>query len=378
MTVFVRVLESPVGEKSLALLGAVDSVRRQTPVCHASWFERSPASFANVPGSPFAYWVSEQFTSVFTRCEAFEGGQRTALGGLKTLSDERFVRLAWETSADTEGWTPLAKGGAFATFYADIYLLVDWRKQGDDISWYGYQRRAREGFGAATRGVHAYFRPGLTWSRRSQVGLSLRVLPRGCIFGDKGPAAFVDGDSAEELLALLAVTTSGAFRYLVALQMAFGSYEVGVIQRTPVPRLAPTDIEALTQLARRAWSLKRSLDTTNETSHAFLLPAAINKVARDDVEREDARLSSGRSTMTRSGFTASTPQTARPSRCLQRQSRATVTMPRNQMKRLTRLVTRTRRTERTTSCASLLAHWRRLWPIRRTPRDWRASAPSGA
>ena len=285
MTVFIRVLETPVGEKPKALRDAVESVSLHAAP-QGSWFERSPESFTNVPGSPFAYWVSEQFTGVFARCEAFENQQRCALGGLKTLSDERFVRLAWETPDDAHGWTPLAKGGAFATFYADIYLLVNWRAEGADISWYGYQRRPREGFGAATRGVHAYFRPGLTWSRRSQVGLSLRVLPKGCIFGDKGPAAFVEKDSSEDLLALLAITTSAAFRYLVAVQMAFGSYEVGVIQRTPVPRLVSSDIGTLAKLARRAWSLKRSLDTAIETSHAFLLPAAVNKIARDDIERE--------------------------------------------------------------------------------------------
>ena len=41
-----------------------------------------------------------------------------------------------------------------------------------------------------------YFRPGLTWSRRSQIGFSLRGMPAGMIFSDKGPVAFVDADGA--------------------------------------------------------------------------------------------------------------------------------------------------------------------------------------
>jgi hypothetical protein len=48
---------------------------------------------------------------------------------------------------------------------------------------------------------------------------------------------FVEADSQRELLALLAIVNSRPFRELVAMQMAFGSYEVGVIQRTPVPAL---------------------------------------------------------------------------------------------------------------------------------------------
>jgi hypothetical protein len=100
-------------------------------------------------------------------------------------------------------------------------------------------------------------------------------MPAGCIFADKGPAAFVANDDPDTLLALLAVTNSRAFGLLVSLQMAFGSYEVGVIQKTPVPPLLASVRLRLAAQVRRAWSLKRTLDTVVETSHAFLLPAAL-------------------------------------------------------------------------------------------------------
>jgi len=103
----------------------------------------------------------------------------------------------------------------------------------------------------------------------------MRALPAGSIFADKGPTAFKQGEEIDGLLSLLSVTNSHAFRLLVSLQMAFGSYEVGVIQRTPVPDLTVKQETELASLARRAWSLKRALDTTSETSHAFLLPSAL-------------------------------------------------------------------------------------------------------
>ena len=68
----------------------------------------------------------------------------------------------------------------------------------------------------------------------------------------------------------------------------FGSYEVGVIQRTPVPDLTPADEAALASLARRAWSLKRSLDTRTETSHAFVLPALLQMQGRTLAARSAA------------------------------------------------------------------------------------------
>jgi hypothetical protein len=105
------------------------------------------------------------------------------------------------------------------------------------------------------------------------------------VFTHKGPAVFLGSSGDQnELLSTLGILVSAAFRGLVAFQLAAAdasrggaarSYEVGVIQRTPVPDLTPADEEALAKLARRAWSLKRSLDTRTETSHAFVLPALL-------------------------------------------------------------------------------------------------------
>ena len=86
---------------------------------------------------------------------------------------------------------------------------------------------------------------------------------------------------------------------LVSLQLAAGdaaarSYEVGVIQRSPVPDLSAEEQSTLAALARSAWSLKRKLDTIEETSHAFLLPAALRTRLGDytppAIEAELARI----------------------------------------------------------------------------------------
>lgn len=297
MTVFLRIIETSISDKPEALRRAIASLNASGDP-HPMVFEGVPEAFAAVPGSPFAYWVSGTVRAVFKRFASFELEGRIALGGLKTLSDERFVRAWWELyERGIERWPALAKGGAYSRFYVSTYLRVNWSSEGDDISWYGYQRRPREGFGAASRGIEAYFRPGITWPRRTD-GVSFRVLPAGCIFGDKGPAAFVREDSPQALLALSALMNSAVFSYLISVQLArtelAQSYEVGLIQQTPVPNLSEHDTAELARLARRSWSLKRSLDTSNETSHAFLLPPGVNKrrtsLDADAVERELASI----------------------------------------------------------------------------------------
>ena len=275
---FFRLTDTQSKEEALAKGISHFVTRKQNPF---GGFLIDPSSFGQVPGSPFAYWVDDTYRSLFKEFASFEGEGRKALGGLKTLLDERFIRSWWEVIAhymDTNGWIPLAKGGAYSLYYSDLDLLVNWRSKGLDISWYAYQRRPREGFGGASRGIEAYFRPGITWPRRTQGGFNARALPSGAIFADKGPAVFAFSHNSPDesyLARLLGLLNSRAFNFLVSLQMAFGSYEVGVIQRTPVPPLNNPDGERLGKLALDCVRLKQQLDTANELSHLFWLPALL-------------------------------------------------------------------------------------------------------
>ncbi len=133
------------------------------------------------------------------------------------------------------------------------------------------------GWSRIIKSTEFYFRPGLTWPLRTQAGLSVRVMPAGCAFGHKGPAVFAKDGNA--LLCLAAILNSLSGRGLVDLQMAFGSYEVGVLQRLPVPGLVADAKPAATlgRLARSVYDHKRSIDTATENSHAFMLPALVQR-----------------------------------------------------------------------------------------------------
>lgn len=276
MTLFLRVLDTAADEKHLALLHEVAAVRCGKTVRRRDVFDKDPVSFVKVPGTPFAYWAPAKLLQIFFTLSPLHRKPRSVVSTNPLNADFRYVRVWWEPAQESLGysWQPWAKGGAFSPHYYDVDTVIAW----------SCNRRTYNGFiGTANRplerpaSVQYFFRPGLTWPRRTQGGFGLRAMPAGCIFADKGPAAFVDDDSTDDLLAWLAVTSSGAFRDLVQIQMTFGSYEVGVIQRTPVPDLSDSDIVRLSGLARRIWSLKRSLDTSNETSHAFVLPAGLNE-----------------------------------------------------------------------------------------------------
>ena len=117
----------------------------------------------------------------------------------------------------------------------------------------------------------AYFRKtGLTWSRRSQKGFSVRPVPAGTIFGDKGPMIFVASDAAEDLDRFMAYLNSGLAAALLEAMVAFGSYEVGAVQR-----LASVDPGAEAgRLARELTEIRMSEGQRPETDHLFVSPWA--------------------------------------------------------------------------------------------------------
>jgi hypothetical protein len=220
-------------------------------------FNVDAADFRKIPGSPFAYWVSHRIREKFGTMSSF--GSVAFLGkGPDTGDDFRFLRTYWEVSSVGSDWIYHPKGGAFSRYCADVHLVIDWKRNGAAVSLVGNMRN-----------LTYMFRPGLTWSRRTTSSLSMRAMPAGCIFADKGPACVVANDDPDELLSLLAITNSRPFSVLVELQLAAAdaaarSYEVGVMQKTPIPSLSPLQRKQLAGHARRFFS--RTLDTVNETS----------------------------------------------------------------------------------------------------------------
>lgn len=287
MTVFLRLLEEK--DKEQSLRSTVAAYRSDSS--HALVFQISPEKFQLIPMSPFSYWVGERVLETFTRLPPFNSEGRTARDTNPQGDDKRFIRSWWEVTGSTRNdlkWVPLCKGGKFSPIYSDVHLVVAWNPI--RMSYLGFQGTSHRPI-EKPASLDFFFRPGLTWPRRSQIGLGLRCMPRGCIFAQKGPGAFIDGDDPTDLLAYLAIGVSKPFILLAQLQMAFGAYEVGVIQRTPVPRISSVARTELATLCRRAWSLKHQIDSCEETSHAFVLPIVLReRVGAYDPSEMEAEL----------------------------------------------------------------------------------------
>ncbi len=177
---FIRVLEAKVDEKAGELLRAVAELREgvgpaafDTTSGQRSVFECDPTALGGVPGSPFAYWVSDGVRSIFAAFTPMEGNGRSAIFGASTKDDRRYLRMWTEVSAGlqksrradclSEGWVLLAKGGSFSPYYADIYLAVKWHADGKEVKADISEYRGSRGWGyqwtASLNGHSHFFRP---------------------------------------------------------------------------------------------------------------------------------------------------------------------------------------------------------------------------
>jgi hypothetical protein len=232
-------------------------------------FDIARRDFAAIEGAPLNYRGIGSVAHIFREATALEPGWGVAAQGLATADDPQFVRCRWEIPESSIGegrsWAPFAKGGEFSRFYADVYLLVQWT---------AHAQKAMGEIGRVQNVGH-YFKPGLTWPLRTQRGFNVRVMPPGCIFGHKGPAIIPTKEP--DTFYILGVSNSAPAEYLLRGLMSFGSWEVGVIKRLPVPAPSPEHKEQIAGIAKRIYQAKSDWDRGNETSTGFAVPWLLNR-----------------------------------------------------------------------------------------------------
>jgi hypothetical protein len=304
-TLFFRLLQAR--NKSETLHSTVSAVNAGEP--SPDVYHVVPCSFTQVAGSPFAYWVSERVRRLFKEQPPFEQEGRSVPVGLQTSDDFRFLRCWWEVPASTlldgaagpnwrkgiqefqdwcksrtlhgKRWVAFAKGGEYAPYYADLHLVVDWGRDGEEMKGFARQLRMRQeapsGLGPL-RDFPFYFRPGLTWPRRTNSWFGIRVLPAGAMFADKGPAIMTTGQ--DEMVVILAFLFSQTYQMLIDIKMAAGdetqsgtasrSYEVGVIASLPWPQISPAIKARTKEAASLIIESARAKEHFDELAHTYV------------------------------------------------------------------------------------------------------------
>ncbi|MBP1547889.1 MAG: BREX-1 system adenine-specific DNA-methyltransferase PglX [Oscillospiraceae bacterium] len=152
-------------------------------------------NFSKIPGSPVAYWVSENFIRAFENgcclgevCEARKG--------LATSDNNRFLKFWFEVAINNicftcssneecntleQKWYPHNKGGEYNRWYGNNEYVINWYHDGFEI------RNYRDSSGkllSRPQNTNYNFKNSLTWSKITSGTFSARYCDGGYLFDD--------------------------------------------------------------------------------------------------------------------------------------------------------------------------------------------------
>jgi hypothetical protein len=247
-------------------------------------FRRRLEDFKALNRAPLAYWAPEVILGLLRDGPFLEAEGRAVRRGSWPGDDFRHLRLWWELEVHSaslrQGWPAYAKGGPYAPFIREPELCVAWdSSRGTFKDFYGRKGRPSE----KPEAVEYFFKGGLTWTRRTNSGLSFRVLPKAAAFADKGPAVAVE--KSEQVPTLALFLNSRLVQAIVDLFMAAAdettssgasrSYEAGVIKTVPLPS-GLLSSQVCNDLATRTINASAQMRAWEETSRYFSgLPSEI-------------------------------------------------------------------------------------------------------
>ena len=237
-------------------------------------FSTKQKNFYDIPGTPFAYWLSDTMFDIFKDSKTLSDVAKPRQG-LATSDNDRFLKLWHEvdfskigfgiTSIDDDRkfeykWFPCTKGGSFRRWYGNNDYIVNWENDGEEIK--AYAAKLYRNYTRTIKNIPFYFRKGLTWSPISSGLFSLRYVPEGFVFETKGAMCYVDD---KYLYSVLALYNTKVMQQFLAVVSPTLDYHEGPLGRTPILLEDNSEIDEITKncitISKNEWdSFENSWD----------------------------------------------------------------------------------------------------------------------
>ncbi len=197
--------------------------------------EADQSNFSKIPGSPIAYWVSENFIRAFNNQRI--GDVANPKKGLDTADNDRFLKNWFEpkinkigfnflnretAKASCKKWFPLNSGGSFRKWYGNFGKVINWENDGFELS--NFEK-------AYIRAKEYYFSEGISWTKISSSNFGVRYAPVGLIFDSAGQTVFSDKQNLYYILGFMCCKISSIILKFLNPTL---NYQVGDIANLPL------------------------------------------------------------------------------------------------------------------------------------------------
>ncbi|MBU7557559.1 BREX-1 system adenine-specific DNA-methyltransferase PglX [Weissella paramesenteroides] len=279
-------------KKQVAYLNAVNSTESKNV------YRTNQSNFNKIPGSPIAYWASDNLLRDFeigTRMDELVDPRQ----GLATADNNRFLRQWFEVSYDkikfdaksipesvssNKKWFPYNKGGSYRKWYGNYDYVVNWENDGQAIKNFKFPNGKQR---SVVRNPNYYFREAITWSDVNSGHFSLRYREFGSIHDVKGMSAFSTDKSVFEYI--LSLLNSPVGEYIFKMLNPTISLQIGNFQTFPVLGI-DADSTAIKAFAHRNISLSRNDWNSFETAWNFKMHPLIRHIDEHNQYRDSQTL----------------------------------------------------------------------------------------
>ena len=205
---------------------------------------------------PFIYWISDEFRQKFNG-KAIEDLFKPA-SGAATANNNRFLRFWWELDPesiskdvdDYRKWKTYAKGGPYKKWSGNLWLMVNWGEDGEEMKQAG----------AVLRNSDYYFKEGVTYSASGSKGASFRLLPINCAY-DVGGASIFPKESKLSNKVLLGYLNTKLADYIVNCLNPTVNTQVGDISRIPFIEPTPEQKQLIEDLVHQCIEISHDMDS---------------------------------------------------------------------------------------------------------------------
>lgn len=217
-------------------------------------------NFTKIPGSPVAYWASEDLIKSFNNdilyAHSISPSQNV------TGNNGKFIRMFWELSRDRIGnkndWIFYCKGGGYRKWWGNLENVVNWTPGARKIYKYGDGNRASQ-----IIKEEYWYKKGITWGLITSAIPSFRVMPEGATFDKGGSTILVEDDIYYFSIGML---NSKVYLQIASILNPTLNFQVKDVRSMP---LVLENIENINKLVQENISLSKTDWDSFETSWDF-------------------------------------------------------------------------------------------------------------
>lgn len=204
-------------------------------------YHTDQSNFNKIPGSPIAYWASENLINDFERMTQFSSVAQPR-AGMITGNNKLFLKMWQEVSDKKIGinissredaklslkkWFPYSKGGSYKKWYGNETYVVNWENDGQ------YMRNLKDKRGKIP--AHAFnlnfiFKPNITWNALTSSLFSARVNLKGHLYDASGSFANVN---EKDIYYIAAFLNSKISNYILKVLNPTINFQKGNIANLP-------------------------------------------------------------------------------------------------------------------------------------------------